>query len=73
MYDVVIEATYDGAHGSLGYRKGERYLLVIRGNSIRRVDGNGNCPYTSLEVFFQIWKDIKVRERTFTNSTVADL
>jgi hypothetical protein len=71
MFDTVIEATYNGADGSLGYKKGERYKLIVHRDTIRRVDnGNGRCPYTSLESFFVIWTDIQITRKVYDPKSV---
>jgi hypothetical protein len=55
-------ARFVGTDGSLGYRYGETYTLVVRRDhpywsvTIRREDGSGFCPYASEEAFERNWK-----------------
>jgi len=47
---------------SLGYEHGKRYDIVLantKSMSIRRADGSGQCPYSSLSSFLRNWDEIK--------------
>ncbi len=52
--------TFIGKDGSLGYRSGERYELIIKEGgrypiSITRADGDGFCGYGSWDAFRANW------------------
>ena len=51
-----IRAKFIGEDGSLGYRKGEVYRLVIDGNKIREPRP---CPYSSVEAFLANWEPVE--------------
>jgi hypothetical protein len=47
---------------SLGYEHGETYRLTVDQNqpmTIRRIDGTGICPYSSIYSFFRNWRVIE--------------
>lgn len=48
----VITARFVGKDGSLGYKHGQIYQLVIEGNRIIRPIP---CPYESIEAFLNNW------------------
>lgn len=52
---MYIQAVYNGKHGSLGYRAGQAYLLIMEGMTISRTDGQGRCAYESIEAFMRNW------------------
>lgn len=59
---ITIKATFTGTN-SLGYEQGKEYDLLINENhgiSVKRVDGTGKCPYTSLFAFLKNWNNIRV-------------
>ena len=59
---MVIIATFTGVN-SLGYENGKEYKLKIvnlRGISVKRLDGGGECPYQSLSAFLRNWNNIYV-------------
>ncbi len=67
---MIIEATFIGKDGSLGYKREEKYILVlpnsllvistIEGMTIyREIDGKGYCSYKSIYIFLQNWDNIK--------------
>ena len=51
-----IQAVFKGENGSMGFRTGEVYELVVNGSSIRRVAMGPWIPYGSLEAFFKNWR-----------------
>lgn len=52
-----LYAIFVGADGSLGYRRGYVYeLIVIDGLAVSRKDGSGQCLYGSLAAFLRNWK-----------------
>lgn len=61
---IVIDATFVGKDGSMGYRKGERYRLAVRRKKIIPVGrvttsrGARVCPYGSIEAFLANWINI---------------
>lgn len=73
MFATRIEATYEGTDNSMGYRKGQRYVLLVSHDTIMRTDRTGRCPYRSMEVFFWIWKDIKVLPNVFIRDEPKEL
>jgi hypothetical protein len=63
-----INAKFTGRN-SLGYENGKRYDLVVANKGsmlIRRKDGSGTCPYSSLSAFLKNWDDIKQNAPTAT-------
>lgn len=52
---MTVVARFKGQQGSLGYVCGKVYILTIHNNYIKRADGTGVCPYSSLEAFFENW------------------
>ncbi len=54
---MTVKAKFIG-EDSLGYVHGETYTLFIVGNTIRRTQGGGICPYGSVEKFLENWTDI---------------
>lgn len=72
---MVIEATYTGAHGSMGYQRGQRYVLLVQnrdGMDVQREDGTGKCPYGSLSAFLHSWTDISVISRPVTEADLRN-
>ena len=68
-----ISATYTGTN-TLGYENGKEYQLKIaniKGMSIQRLDGTGQCPYESLSSFLKNWNNIHVDH--FTNTAERKL
>ena len=58
---ISITAVFIGSD-SLGYETGRPYrlkVLTFGSMVIRRVDGSGKCPYSSLSAFLRNWTDIK--------------
>lgn len=55
-----ISATFIGQN-SLGYIKGQTYILKVTGFGVKRLDGSGFCVYTSLRTFLLNWDNIKTR------------
>lgn len=66
---TIIEATFIGEDGSLGYQTGRRYRLRLRHQGWRRrqpfieiirTDSEGGyCPYESFHAFVRNWTDIR--------------
>lgn len=61
----IIQATFIGEDGSMGYKTGERYLLWVEENRIRPNPGLGAkpCPYGSVAAFLSNWTDIEPYDR----------
>lgn len=69
MKKVLIVATFIGAHQSLGYEHGKKYLLNLKtadGSNpevkagtvyISRTDKSGKCEYSNLQKFFDNWEN----------------
>lgn len=57
---ILVNATFIGKDGSMGYVKGQRYQLLINRKRIRPVFPKGPrpCPYSSVESFLANWDDI---------------
>lgn len=55
-----ISATFIGQN-SLGYIKGQTYILKVTGFGVKRLDGSGFVIYTSLRTFLLNWDNIKTR------------
>lgn len=56
-----ISARFIGTN-SLGYIHGEKYELTVSDDYVvwvKRADGSGFCPYSSLKTFLQNWAEIK--------------
>ncbi len=53
-----IKARFVGKD-SLGYVHGQEYELLVARNSISRIDGNGVCPYDSIQAFLANWDDVR--------------
>lgn len=63
-----VIAYFCGADGSLGYRHGKSYELLVEefgffgrlctgwALMISRIDGTGQCPYRSFGTFLENWK-----------------
>jgi len=59
---MIIKAKFTGTN-SLGYETGKEYELKvfdIKGISVKREDGSGECIYQSLSSFFKNWTNIEV-------------
>lgn len=52
---MIIKAVFKGLNGSLGYKHGQTYLLKVKHNTIRKLDGLGVCIYGSTEAFLKNW------------------
>lgn len=56
---MIVEATFVGKDGSMGYRTNRDYRLKVDGNRVRDIDHTGlTTPYESLEAFFSNWVDV---------------
>lgn len=58
---IIVDATFIGKDGSMGYKKGERYRLVVNRKKIIPVGTRGatrTCPYGSVEAFLANWIDV---------------
>lgn len=66
-----MQARFIGQDGSLGYRTGHEYALVVQEYGIldrfffgvslkihRLYDNGGHCPYKSMKTFLQNWEVI---------------
>lgn len=53
----LITAKFIGKN-SLDYEFGKTYKLIIVGNTIKRLDGTGVCPYESIAAFTKNWTNI---------------
>lgn len=62
---TIIEATYMGEDGSLGYQTGRRYRLKIEEGSAMQgeyplvIVSPHPCPYGSLDAFLRNWNSIE--------------
>ena len=58
---IIIKATFTGTN-SLSYENGKEYELLISRQdiSIKRINGTGKCPYTSLSSFLKNWNNIQI-------------
>jgi hypothetical protein len=61
---LAIEATFIGEDGSMGYRTGRIYSLIVQGCRVDRLENPGTdpCPYASVESFLRNWSEIYLRE-----------
>lgn len=50
-----VVATFQGQDGSMGFKHGTRYNLIVSRSSIRNLKGGPWVPYGSLEAFFRNW------------------
>lgn len=50
-----VLAKFKGSNGSLGYKTGQLYDLILSQNTIILHNGEGKCIYESLEAFFKNW------------------
>lgn len=55
MDELRIYAIFKGEDGSLGYKNGKTYELVIKGNQIIKPE---KCPYRSVEAFLRNWEPV---------------
>lgn len=64
---ILVDATFIGKDGSMGYKKGQRYQLLVSRKRIRPILPNAMlskrarprpCPYNSIESFLKNWSDI---------------
>lgn len=67
---LTVTAKFTGTHGSMGYRKGHLYKLLVEtkyfGHSIyvipvgRQLWGPQSCPYANMQKFLENWQVVKV-------------
>jgi len=56
---TLIHAEFRGQDGSLGYKLGKKYLLLVNDMTIKRSDDDsGYCVYESLQAFLDNWNNI---------------
>jgi len=64
---VSVIATFRGQDGSLGYRNGREYHLIVKKNTIQvynseahpELVNGGKCPYGSVQAFLNNWYNFK--------------
>lgn len=56
---VEVKAVFIGHEGSLGYKRGQMYDLLIQENCILRPSA---CPYGSIELFLRNWTLVHTKE-----------
>lgn len=55
-----IKAKFVGKD-SLGYVHGQEYeLLVERHSIVKRAEGGGTCPYSSIGAFLANWDEVRI-------------
>lgn len=64
MQDLIVEATYVGAEGSYGYKKGKRYRLRVSRDTVSRMLGGGGALPYSVQGFLMNWTDIVALGKT---------
>lgn len=47
---------FKGKDGSLGYKDGMVYELIVNQFTVTRVDGSGICKYSSIQSFLSNWE-----------------
>lgn len=60
---MIISATFIGTDGSLGYRRGQRYRLVVnedttRAGRVLEIVSPVKCPYANLSAFLRNWQSL---------------
>lgn len=60
-HDVLMRAEFIGADGSLGYRHGQVYDLVLSGGEHPTIVRPRPCPYGSWAAFWRNWRQVEQR------------
>ena len=58
-----ITAIFQGQDGSLGFRKGQKYEIIVKHQGFEFImveSGQLSCEYQSMISFLDNWNDIKV-------------
>ena len=64
---MVVLAIFKGTN-SLEYKKNTPYTLVMKKNTIQRIDGTGLCKYESIVSFLSNWEMVQVIQEEYNNS-----
>lgn len=67
---VTIRAMFLGSNGSMGFIKGEVYILTIHEN---RIVSPKHCPYDSTEAFLRNWLPLAEKQELSDVQTIAAL
>jgi hypothetical protein len=54
---AVFKGTFAGPSPSMGFKPGQNYVVVVKGNRITTPSGL-ICPYGSIEAFLMNWENV---------------